>query len=170
MKRILALSLGLLLVAGGLALVAARARSAQAAPSAQKNIVQTAVAAGQFKTLVSLVKQAGLAKALSGTQKLTVFAPTDAAFAKVPKSTLESLAAHPAKLKAVLLYHVVKGEVLSGQVVKLTSAKTLEGQPVRIHVANGKVFVNNAQVVKANVLASNGVIHVVNRVLLPPMM
>jgi uncharacterized surface protein with fasciclin (FAS1) repeats len=134
---------------------------------AQKNIVQTAVAAGQFKTLVSLVKQAGLAGALSGKGPLTVFAPTDAAFAKVPKATLAALAKDKAKLKAVLLYHVVPGKVTAAKVTKLKSAKTLEGQPVRISLMGGKVRINGATVVKADVIASNGVIHVVDRVLIP---
>ena len=104
---------------------AAPAKSAKA----NANIVQTAVAAGQFKTLVALVKQAGLAGALSGKGPLTVFAPTDAAFAKVPKATLAALGKDKAKLKAVLLYHVVKGKVTAAQVVKLKSATTLEGSP-----------------------------------------
>lgn len=138
-----------------------------AAPAAGSNIVKTAVAAGEFKTLVSLVKQAGLVGALSGPGHLTVFAPTDAAFAKVPKATLTELAHNTAKLKAVLLYHVVPGGVTAAQVVKLTSAKTLEGSAVPIHVANGKVYVGGAQVIKANVAASNGVIHVINSVLIP---
>ncbi len=136
------------------------------APS--KNIVETAAGAGQFKTLVKLVKSAGLAGALSGKQKLTVFAPTDAAFAKLPKSTLTALGKDKAQLKKVLLYHVVKGEVKAAKVVKLKSAKTLEGASVKIAVKNGKVYVNKARVTKADVLASNGVIHVINQVLIPP--
>ena len=135
----------------------------------QKNIVQTAVAAGQFKTLVSLVKQAGLAGALSGPAKLTVFAPTDAAFAKVPKATLAGLAKNKAQLKAVLLYHVVKGKVTAAQATKLTSATTLEGAALPIRTSGGKVYVGGARVIKADVMASNGVIHVVNKVLIPPM-
>jgi uncharacterized surface protein with fasciclin (FAS1) repeats len=145
---------------------ASSASSAAAAP-AQSNIVQTAVAAGEFKTLVSLVKQAGLVGALSGPGPLTVFAPTDAAFAAVPKATLAELGKNPAKLKAVLLYHVVKGDVTAAQVTKLKSAKTLEGGSVPIHVTSGKVYVGDAQVTKTNVMTSNGVIHVINRVLIP---
>ena len=140
--------------------------SAAAAP-AHSNIVQTAVAAGEFKTLVSLVKQAGLVGALSGPGPLTVFAPTDAAFAAVPKATLAKLGKNPEKLKAVLLYHVVKGDVTAAQVTKLKSAKTLEGGSVPIHVTSGKVYVGDAQVTKTNVMTSNGVIHVINRVLIP---
>jgi uncharacterized surface protein with fasciclin (FAS1) repeats len=156
----------------GLTLLAASTTAATAAPAKAKpkaNIVQTAVAAGQFKTLVALVKQAGLAGALSGKGPLTVFAPTDAAFAKVPKATLAALGKDKAKLKAVLLYHVVAGKVTAAQVVKLTSAKTLNGQAVAIKVKDGKVYVNSAQVVTPDVLASNGVIHVINKVLIPPM-
>ena len=145
---------------------ASSASSAATAP-AQSNIVQTAVAAGQFKTLVSLVKQAGLVGVLSGAGPLTVFAPTDAAFAAVPKATLTELANNPAKLKAVLLYHVVKGDVTAAQVTKLKSAKTLEGGSVPIRVTSGKVYVGGAQVTKTNVVTSNGVIHVINRVLIP---
>jgi uncharacterized surface protein with fasciclin (FAS1) repeats len=155
-----------------LALVAAFAAPASATRTAApaKNLVQTAVAAGQFKTLVSLVQKAGLVGALSGTGKLTVFAPTDAAFAKVPKATLKALAADPMKLKAVLLYHVVKGRVTAAQASKLTSAATLEGQKVKIHVRSGSVYVNGAKVIRPNVFASNGVIHVINAVLIPPSM
>ena len=156
-----------------LALLATAAGAATAAPakhaSAKGNIVQTAAGAGQFTTLVALVKKAGLVGALSGKGPLTVFAPTDAAFAKVPKATLTALGKDKAKLKSVLLYHVVKGKVTAAQVVKLQSAKTLEGSTVDIKVSGGKVFVGGAQVVKADVPASNGVIHVISKVLIPPM-
>ena len=131
-------------------------------------IVQTAVAAGQFTTLVKLVKQAGLAPALSGTTKLSVFAPTDAAFRKVPPATLAKLRANTALLKRVLLYHVVKGKVTAAQVVKLSSAKTLAGPSVRIRVTGGAVRVNSARVTKTDIGASNGVIHVIDSVLIPP--
>ena len=134
----------------------------------KKNIVQTAASAPQFSTLVKLVKSAGLAGALSGKQKLTVFAPTNAAFKKVPKQTMNKLAHDKKLLRAVLLYHVVKGEVLAKQVVKLHSVKTLNGAKLTIHVRKGSVFVNQARVTKADVLASNGVIHVINAVLIPP--
>jgi uncharacterized surface protein with fasciclin (FAS1) repeats len=157
------------LIATAVAVVAAGAPAATSTPSAAKrNLVQTAVAAGQFKTLVSLVKQAGLTKTLSGKARFTVFAPTDAAFAKVPKSTLNALMGDKAKLKAVLLYHVVAGKVTAKQVVKLDSAKTASGKTVAIRVAGGNVFVNGAKVTTADVMATNGVIHVINRVLIPP--
>jgi uncharacterized surface protein with fasciclin (FAS1) repeats len=133
-----------------------------------KTIVQVAAGDPQFSTLVSLINSAGLASTLSGGS-YTVFAPTNAAFAKVPKATLDALAQDKAKLKAVLLYHVVRGRVPASKVVKLTSAKTLNGASVRISVRNGKVYLNGStRVTKTNVRASNGYIHVINRVLLPP--
>ena len=173
MKKLAALvtAAAVLAVAAGIATASPTKTGATAQKNmAQKNIVQTAVAAGQFKTLVSLVKAAGLAGALSGSGRLTVFAPTDAAFAKVPKATLAALAKDKAKLKAVLLYHVVKGKVTAGQVVKLKSAKTLEGASLSIRVAGGKVYINGARVTTPDVMASNGVIHVINKVLVPPAM
>ena len=146
----------------------AQART-QAPAKSQGTIVQVASANGSFKTLVKLVKAAGLAPALSGKGPLTVFAPTDAAFAKVPKATLAALAKDKAKLKAVLLYHVVSGKVTSKQVVKLTSAKTLNGASIKIKVVGGKVKLNGSTTVTAvDVAASNGVIHIINKVLLPP--
>ncbi len=163
MKKIAALSLAVMALAAPLAM----ASGSSATPAASKNLVQTAVAAGQFKTLVKLVKLAGLQGALEGSSKLTVFAPTDAAFAKLPKSTINALLANKAKLKAVLLYHVLKGEVPAAKVLKLKSARTLEGSSVKIRVAGGTVFVNSAKVLKTNVYASNGVIHVINSVLVP---
>ena len=150
------------------ALVGSTAATAQAQPQQSRDIVQTAVAAGQFKTLARLLTRAGLVGALEKPGPYTVFAPTDAAFAKVPRQTLDALLADKAKLKAVLLYHVVSGKVVAADVVKLSSARTLEGQRVRIKVAGTNVFVNTAKVTKPNVMASNGVIHVVNRVLIPP--
>ncbi len=163
----------LAIILAGAALLAVSAGTSAAAPAkptgtSNQNIVQTAVANGQFKTLVALVKKAGLAGALSGKGPLTVFAPTDAAFAKVPKATLAALGKDKAKLKAVLLYHVVKGKVTAAQVVKLKSATTLEGSAVSIRVRGGKVYVGGAQVTTADVMASNGVIHVINKVLIPP--
>ncbi len=150
------------------AVTASIGRAASQGPTmGEKNLVQTAVAAGQFKTLASLLQKAGLAGTLQGKGPYTVFAPTDAAFAKVPKATLAALAKNKAKLRAVLLYHVVKGKVTAAQAMKLDSAKTLEGKPVSIRVVNGRVLVGGATVTKANVMASNGVIHVINKVLIP---
>ena len=132
------------------------------------DIVQTASAAGQFTTLAKLLTRAGLVNALRQPGPYTVFAPTDAAFKKVPKKTLQVLLRNEAKLRAVLLYHVVAGKVSAGDVVKLSSAKTLSGKSIRIRVSGMNVFVNSAKVIKADVRATNGVIHVVNRVLIPP--
>ena len=150
-------------VAAGVAVPASAGQETKKA-----NIVETAQGAGQFKTLVKLVKKAGLAKTLSGRGPYTVFAPTDAAFAKVPKSTLDGLMSDRAELRSVLLYHVVSGRVPARKVTKLRSAETLNGARVRIRVRDGKVFINGAKVVTPDVKASNGVIHAVNRVLIPP--
>ncbi|HEX7254585.1 MAG TPA: fasciclin domain-containing protein [Gaiellaceae bacterium] len=137
--------------------------------SSNKNIVQTASDAGQFKTLISLAQRAGLAGALTGPGKLTVFAPTDKAFAKVPKATLQKLQRNRAQLRAVLLYHVVKGNVKAAQVVKLRRAKTLNGATVRIGVKGKRVYLNRkTRVVKTDIGASNGTIHVIDSVLIPP--
>jgi uncharacterized surface protein with fasciclin (FAS1) repeats len=142
---------------------------AAAAPAARQNIIGTAAAAGQFKTLLSLAKQAGLVGALSGPGPLTVFAPTDAAFEAVPKATLRQLASNQKALRRVLLHHVVKGDVTAARVVKLKSTKTLAGPKISIQVRGGLVFLNGStKVVKTDVLASNGTIHVINKVLLPP--
>jgi len=146
---------------------AAAARDKGSTAAAQGNIVETAVGAGKFDTLVSLVEEAGLAETLATGGNFTVFAPTDAAFAKVPKKTLAALAANPAKLKAVLLYHVVKGELRANRVMKRTSIETLNGASVTVKVTRGVVKIDNARVVQANVEASNGVIHAINRVLMP---
>ena len=167
MKKPVAALIVVVLAVAGIAGIAS-ASSAKQTGMSDKNIVQTAVAAGQFKTLVSLVKQAGLAGALSAPGQLTVFAPTDAAFAKVPKATLAALGKDKALLKSVLLYHVAKGKVTAAKVVKLKSVKTLQGGVLAIRVTGGKVFVGKAQVVTPDVMASNGVIHVINRVLIPP--
>lgn len=154
-----------------IAVTAVMGPTAGATPKANKDIVATAVAAGQFKTLASLLTSAGLVKTLQGKGPFTVFAPTDAAFAKVPKATLTKLQNDPMLLKSVLLYHVVKGKVPASTVVTLNgkSAKTLNGASVKISVKGGKVYLNGStQVTKTDVMASNGVIHVINKVLLPP--
>jgi uncharacterized surface protein with fasciclin (FAS1) repeats len=152
-----------------LAVAAIPAAGVQAAAAPQKNLVQTAAGAPQFSTLVSLVKKAGLVSTLSGRTAYTVFAPTNAAFAKVPRRTLAALARDRAKLKAVLLYHVVKGKVPASEGVRLHSARTVNGARVTIDGRRGKVYVNDARVTKADIKASNGIVHQINRVLLPPM-
>ena len=135
----------------------------------KKDIVDTAVAAGDFKTLAAALQAAGLVETLKGPGPFTVFAPTDAAFAKLPAGTLDSLLKpeNKAKLAGILTYHVVPGKVKAADVVKLTSAKTVNGQAVTINVADGKVTVDGANVVKTDIGASNGVIHVIDAVLLP---
>jgi uncharacterized surface protein with fasciclin (FAS1) repeats len=161
--------LAALLVLAALAVPAlAGTAAADRESKSDRNLVETAVAAGSFKTLVSLVQQAGLADTLATGGTFTVFAPTDAAFEKVPKSTLSKLASNPEQLKAVLLYHVAKGELRAKKVVKRNSIKTLNGARVRVKVRRGVAKINNARILKANVDASNGVIHVINRVLIPP--
>ena len=142
--------------------------SAAAAPGEQ-TIVRTAAQAGQFTTLLTLAKKAGLVGALSGRGPLTVFAPTDAAFKAVPKATLDGLAKDRAALRRVLLYHVVKGNVPASRVVQLESARTLAGPAIAIRVAGKNVFLNRStKVVKTDIGATNGTIHVINKVLLPP--
>jgi len=141
-----------------------------AAPaSAQtKDIVDTAVGAGNFKTLAKLLTDAGLVETLKGSGPFTVFAPTDEAFAKVPAATLDALAKDKNKLKAVLTYHVVAGKVMAADVVKLKEAKTVQGQSVTIDTKDG-VKVDNAKVIKTDIACSNGVIHVIDAVILPKM-
>jgi uncharacterized surface protein with fasciclin (FAS1) repeats len=133
-----------------------------------KDIVKTAVDAGIFKTLATALTEAGLIETLQGKGPFTVFAPTDDAFAKLPKGTVESLLKDKAALKKILLYHVVSGNVTSTDVVKLTDATTVEGSKVKISVKDGNVMINDAKVIKADVKASNGVIHVIDTVILPP--
>lgn len=131
-----------------------------------KNIVETAVGAGQFNTLVTAVKAAGLAETLSGEGPFTVLAPTDEAFAKLPKGTVESLLENPEKLKSILLFHVVAGKYMASDVTGLTSAPTIFGQDLAVDATSG-VKVNGVSVVKADIACSNGVIHVIDEVLLP---
>lgn len=146
----------------------ATAQEAPAYPS-EKDIVEVAVAGG-FDTLVAAVKAAGLVETLQGDGPFTVFAPTDEAFAKLPEGTLESLLKPENKdqLIAILTYHVVPGEVTSGQVVKLESAETVQGAAIDINTSDEGVMINNAKVLMADVQASNGVVHVIDTVLLPP--
>jgi uncharacterized surface protein with fasciclin (FAS1) repeats len=138
---------------------------------AQPDIVDTAVAAGQFTTLARALQAAGLVDALKGPGPFTVFAPTDAAFAKVPEATLSALLADPARLRAVLTYHVAQGRVMAADVVRLQSATTLQGEAIRIAAAGGTVRLNSSSTVtRTDIVASNGVIHVLDTVLMPPSM
>lgn len=135
----------------------------------EKNIVETAVAAGSFKTLVTAVEKAGLVDALSGKGPFTVFAPTDEAFAKLPKGTVEDLIKpeNKDKLIAILKYHVVPGKVMAADVVKVKEAETLQGGKVTVTVKGDKVMIDKANVVKPDIKCSNGVIHVIDSVILP---
>jgi uncharacterized surface protein with fasciclin (FAS1) repeats len=151
----------LLLLAGAFALAFTPAASAA-------DIVDTAIA-GNFQTLVTAVKAAGLVETLKGSGPFTVFAPTDEAFAKLPAGTLENLLKpeNKAQLRSVLLYHVIPGKLMSEDVVKLSSAKTADGKSIAIKTVGGDVMVNNAHVTKADIPVDNGVIHVIDAVLLP---
>ena len=143
--------------------------SSSAFAGPRKDIVDTAVAAGNFKTLATALQAAGLVDTLKGPGPFTVFAPTDEAFAKLPAGTLEDLLKpeNKQKLISILTYHVVAGKVLAKDVVKLHEAKTLNGQEVKIRVEDGKVKVDDATVIKTDIQCTNGVIHVIDSVLLP---
>lgn len=149
-----------------LVLVVCMASSAWASDA---DIVDTAVAAGSFKTLVAAVKAADLVETLKGKGPFTVFAPTDEAFAKLPAGTVETLLKpeNKAKLVAILTYHVVAGDVRAEAVVKLTEAKTVNGKTATIKTADGKVMIDGATVVKTDIVCSNGVIHVIDAVIIP---
>jgi uncharacterized surface protein with fasciclin (FAS1) repeats len=131
------------------------------------DIVDTAIGAGSFKTLVAAIQAAGLVDTLKGPGPFTVFAPTDEAFAKLPAGTVDALLKDPAKLKKILTYHVVAGKVMAADVVKLKTAKTVEGSTVKITVKGSSVMVNNANVVKTDIATDNGVIHVIDTVIMP---
>jgi len=154
--------ISLIAAVGATVILAATANAAPAKPT----VVQTAIAAEKFKTLVALVKEAGLAGALS-TKTVTVFAPTDAAFAKVPKPTLAKLHKNKALLRKVLLYHVAAGRLPASKIAAAANVKTLEGRPLAVMVDGSTVTVGGARVVKANIAARNGIIHVIDWVLIP---
>lgn len=163
------LALPMIVVLGSLSGLAQHAQAGGCggkAASAMTDIVDTAVAAGDFKTLVTAVKAAGLVDTLKSPGPFTVFAPTDEAFAKLPKGALESLLKNPDALKSVLLYHVVPGRVMAADVVKLKSTKTALGQSITIDASKG-VRVDQASVVKTDIATSNGVIHVIDAVIMP---
>jgi uncharacterized surface protein with fasciclin (FAS1) repeats len=136
--------------------------------SEKQDIVDTAAGAKDFSTLVTAIKAADLVEALKGEGPFTVFAPTNEAFAKIPKDKLAALLKDKDALTAVLTYHVVPGKVMAADVVKLTEADTLQGEPVKIRVADGKVSINDAEVTKTDIECTNGVIHVIDAVLMPP--
>ncbi len=149
--------------------IVARSSLTAAQRAGQKDIVDTAVAAGSFKTLTAALQAAGLVDTLKGPGPYTVFAPTDAAFAKLPAGTVENLLKpeNKAKLVAVLTYHVVPGRVLASQVTAMTAASTVNGQTLPIAMERGMATVGGAGLVKTDILCSNGVIHVIDSVLLP---
>lgn len=134
--------------------------------SSNKDIVTIAVESGKFNTLAKALTETGLVEVLKGKGPFTVFAPTDEAFAKLPKGTIESLLNDKEALKKILLYHVVSGNVTSKEVVKLNKAETLSGQNIKIQITDGAVMINNSKVTIADVMASNGVIHIIDTVLI----
>jgi uncharacterized surface protein with fasciclin (FAS1) repeats len=151
---------------------AAKKEAVQHAKAEMKNmdIVETAISAGSFKTLVAAVQAAGLVETLQGTGPFTVFAPTDAAFAKLPAGTVDNLLKpeNLPQLRAILTYHVISGKLLASDVAKSQDLGTVEGQKLKVSKSDGKVMINNAEVTQADIMASNGVIHVIDSVLLPP--
>ncbi len=151
------------------AVVAMTGAGLMAREEGQKDIVDTAVAAGSFTTLAKALQAAGLVDTLKGKGPFTVFAPTDEAFAKLPAGTVEGLLKpeNKAKLQAILTYHVVPGKVMASQVTGLTSAKTVNGKSLSVSVKDGGVKIDDAKVVKTDILTSNGVIHVIDSVVLP---
>jgi uncharacterized surface protein with fasciclin (FAS1) repeats len=159
----------LMTVALGMVAALAAAGVPAGAPAQQKDIVETAVAAGSFNTLAKALTAAGLVDTLKGPGPFTVFAPTDEAFAKLPAGTLDTLLKpeNKEKLRRILTYHVVPGKVMAADVVKLHSAKAVSGDTITIKTSGGKVMVDNADVVKTDIGASNGVIHVIDAVILP---
>ena len=161
-----AAAMGLMAIATGFA---QDSKQKEKAAKDVKDIVDTAVDAGAFKTLAAALKAADLIETLKGKGPFTVFAPTDEAFEKLPKGTVEDLLKpeNKKKLVSILTYHVVAGQVMAADVVKLKEAKTVEGSKVKIEVKDGKVKVNDANVVKTDILCKNGVIHIIDAVILP---
>jgi uncharacterized surface protein with fasciclin (FAS1) repeats len=163
MKTFSAIALGVVAAATFIGTAASPVRAQQ------KDIVDTAVAAGSFKTLAAALQAAGLIETLKGKGPFTVFAPTDAAFAKLPAGTVESLLLpeNREKLRRILTYHVVSGAVTSDSVVTMTSAKAVSGDTITIKTMAGKVMVDNAHVTTTDIITSNGVIHVIDSVIIP---
>ena len=157
------------MIAGIVATIAITGAAANMGAATDKDIVDTAVAAGSFKTLAKALEAAGLVDTLKGAGPFTVFAPTDEAFAKLPAGTIETLLKpeNKAKLQRILTYHVVAGKVMAADVMKMKSTKTVSGDSLTIAAHNGSVTADNARVVKADITATNGVIHVIDTVMLP---
>lgn len=160
------LPVALLTFTAGMMMLLAVGASKVTASTHEKDIVDTAIAAGSFNTLVTALKEAGLVETLKGKGPFTVFAPTDEAFAKIPKDQLNALLADKAKLTAVLTYHVVPAKAVAAD-VKSGPLKTVEGQELTVDVSSMGVTVNNAKVIKTDIMATNGVIHVIDTVLMP---
>jgi uncharacterized surface protein with fasciclin (FAS1) repeats len=160
------LAIGAIVPALAIVLAAGSAMAGGCGDNDRKDIVDTAVAAGSFQTLVTAVQAAGLVDVLKGDGPFTLFAPTDEAFAKLPEGTIEALLADKDALTAVLTYHVLPGKVMAADVVKLASARTVQGQSISIDSSSG-VMVDNAHVIQADIETSNGVIHVIDSVILP---
>ncbi|MEO7137254.1 MAG: fasciclin domain-containing protein [Gemmatimonadales bacterium] len=165
MKSLRTIALAAALVVPG-TLAAQEAQGYSESP-AQGDIIETAVAAGSFNTLAKAIEAAGLTETLKGEGPFTVFAPTDEAFARLPEGTVDALLKDKAKLTAILTYHVVSGKVSSTDVAGMSSAKTVNGQPISIKAKGGKVMIDKATVIQADIAASNGVIHVIDQVLMP---
>jgi uncharacterized surface protein with fasciclin (FAS1) repeats len=161
------LALAIALAACAPAAAPAPTKAAATEAPAMKDIVDTAVAAGSFKTLASALQAAGLIETLKGTGPFTVFAPTDEAFAALPAGTVEALLKDPQALGEILKYHVVSGKVMAADAAKLTEAATAQGSNIKISVKDGKVYINDAPVTTADIETSNGVIHIINAVILP---
>ena len=155
-------------ITAALATLAVLAVAGMAIAAPGKDIVQTASSSPKFDTLVKLVKKAGLAGTLSGPKSYTVFAPTDGAFAKVPKRTLNALASNRRMLRSVLLYHVVPGRLPASKVLARKGATTAEGSRITFSVRGQKAFVNDSRIVQTDIRASNGIVHAINKVLIPP--
>ena len=166
MKNLLFISIAMFLVMS--VTISAQMETKMVSKSVKNDIVQTAINAGNFKTLATALTEAGLVDALKGDGPFTVFAPTDEAFKNLPKGALDNLLKDKEALKNVLLYHVVSGRVSSNEVVDLNKATTMNGSDIKIKTTEGKVMINDAQVTGADVMASNGIIHVIDKVLLPP--
>ena len=166
MKSLRNIALAAALVVPG-SLAAQEAQGYAETAAASGDIIETAIAAGSFKTLAKAIDAAGLTETLKAEGPYTVFAPTDEAFARLPKGALEGLLKDKAKLTAVLTYHVVPGNVSSQDVAGMKSAKTVNGQELSVKVSEGKVKVNKANVSAADIAATNGVIHVIDQVLMP---
>ena len=166
MRNLLFISIAMFLVMS--VTISAQMETKMVSKSVKNDIVQTAINAGNFKTLATALTEAGLVDALKGDGPFTVFAPTDEAFKNLPKGALDNLLKDKEALKNVLLYHVVSGKVSSNEVVDLNKATTMNGSDIKIKTTDGKVMINDAQVTGADVMASNGIIHVIDKVLLPP--